>query len=64
MTNSDFIAELCEMENKIKFHMKIIEDAYDVMEAKVSNWSTKRREILKSEIRKVLRALSEQDRVS
>ena len=44
--------------------MKVIENAYDAMEDKVSNWNTKRREILKFETKKALQVLSERDMVS
>ena len=38
--NQAIIDELSEMENKIKFHMEMIENAFDLMEEKVSNWNT------------------------
>ena len=61
--NQAIIDELSEMENKIKFHMEMIENAFDLMEEKVSNWNTDRREILKSETGKALKLLCEQDTV-
>lgn len=65
MTSSQtIIDELGDIENEIKLRMKIIEDAFDIMEAKVSNWKTKRCEILKAETKKALQVLSERDRVS
>lgn len=58
MTSSQtIIDELGDIENEIKLRMKIIEDAFDIMEAKVS-------EILKAETKKALQVLSERDRVS
>ena len=62
-TNQAIIDELSEMENKIKFHMEMIENSFDLMEEKVSNWNTERREILKSETGKALKLLSERDMV-
>ena len=62
--NTDLMTELDAMQREMLLCENQIENAFQVLDGRMKAWKAKRREILKCEVEKVIKILSERDAVS
>ena len=62
--NTDLMTELDAMQREMLLCENQIENAFHILDGRMKAWKAKRHEIIKCEVEKVIKILSERDAVS